>query len=195
MNNTQPARISFVPPKTIVFVGLMGCGKTSIGRRLASRLELPFCDSDKEVEASAGCQLKDVFEVFGEEAFRKGECKVISRLLDDPTHILATGGGSFVTDETREIIQNRAISVWLKADLDTLLARVSRRSDRPLLSDGDPKEILETLIAERYPLYGLADIHVETLDEPTSTTVERVIQAISDYIRANYPNYHVLRSI
>jgi shikimate kinase len=195
MHNTQPARISFVPPKTIVLVGLMGCGKTSIGRRLAARLELPFCDSDKEVESAAGCQLKDVFEVFGEETFRKCECKVIDRLLHEPTHILATGGGSFVTEETREIIQERAISVWLKADLDTLLARVSRRSDRPLLSDGNPKEILEELIAERYPLYSMADIHVDTLDEPTSTTVERVIQSISDFIRANYPNYHVLRSI
>lgn len=194
---TQPQKlqISFVPPKTIVLVGLMGCGKTSIGRRLAKRLELPFYDSDQEVEAAAGCPLKDIFSVYGEEAFRVGEFKVIQRLLGQGTHILATGGGSFVTEETRAIIQEKAISVWLRADLPTLLARVSRRNDRPLLSDGDPKEILERLIEERYPLYGMADVHVETLDEPTNATVERVIHAVSEFIRSKYPNYHVLRSI
>jgi shikimate kinase len=193
--NNQPAKISFLPPKTIVLVGLMGCGKTSIGRRFAKRLDLEFFDSDQEVEQSAGCPLKDIYSFYGEEEFRRGEFKVIQRLLDQPTHVLATGGGSFVTEETRTIIQDKAISVWLKADLETLLARVSRRGDRPLLAEGDPQEIITKMIEERYPLYSLADVHVETLDEPTGVTVERVIQAVGDFIRQKYPNYHVLKSI
>ncbi len=145
--------ISFMPPKTIVLVGLMGCGKTSIGRRLAKRLELPFHDSDHEVEQSAGCPIKEIFDVFGEEAFQNGEHRVIKRLLNQGTHVLATGGGSFMHEETRKLIKENAISVWLKADLDTLVARVSRRSDRPLLESGNEKETLEKLIEERYPLY------------------------------------------
>ena len=194
---SRPAQtnISFVPPKTIVLVGLMGCGKTSIGRRLAKRLELPFHDSDQEVEAAAGCPLKDILAVFGEDAFRQGEHKVISRLLGQANHVLATGGGSFSVDETRNIIKEKSISVWLKADLETLLARVSRRSDRPLLSEGDPKEILEGLIAEKYPIYETADVHVETFDEPANTTVDRVIRAMSQYISTCYPDYLVLRSV
>lgn len=123
----HPTKVSFLPPKTIVLVGLMGCGKTSIGRRLAKRLDLPFCDSDQAVEEAAGCSLKEMYSCFGEDEFRKGEFKVIKRLLNESTCILATGGGSFVTEETRQLIQEKAISVWLKADLETLLARVSRR--------------------------------------------------------------------
>lgn len=191
----HPTKVSFLPPKTIVLVGLMGCGKTSIGRRLAKRLDLPFCDSDQAVEEAAGCSLKEMYSCFGEDEFRKGEFKVIKRLLNESTCILATGGGSFVTEETRQLIQEKAISVWLKADLETLLARVSRRSDRPLLSEGDPREILDGLINERYPMYEMADVHVQTLDEPTGITVERVIQAVGDFIRRRYPNYHVLKSI
>jgi len=187
--------ISFMSPKTIVLVGLMGCGKTSIGRRLAKRLDLSFYDSDHEVEAAAGCPIKEIFSVFGEEAFRSGEHRVISRLLDQEVHILATGGGSFMNDETRARIKEKAISVWLKADLDTLVARVSRRSDRPLLSDGNQKETLEALIAERYPVYEQADIHVQTLDESTNTTVERVIQATSDFVRTHHPHHYVLKSV
>jgi shikimate kinase len=191
----HPAKVSFLPPRTIVLVGLMGCGKTSIGRRLARRLELPFYDSDEEIEHAANCKLKDIYSYYGEEEFRTGEFRVIQRLLNQPTHILATGGGSFVTDETRELIQEKAISVWLKADLQTLLARVSRRSDRPILSDGNPEEILSSMIEERYPMYELSDVHVTTLDEPTGATVERVIKSVGDFIRIKYPNYHVLKSI
>ncbi len=187
--------ISFMPPKTIVLVGLMGCGKTSIGRRLAKRLELSFYDSDHEVEAAAGCSIKEIYSVFGEEAFRSGEHRVITRLLDQETHILATGGGSFMNDATRDLIKEKAISVWLKADLDTLVARVSRRNDRPLLTEGNQKETLEALIAERYPVYEHADIHVQTLDEPTNATVERVIQATSEFVRTHHPRHYVLKSV
>lgn len=184
-----------MPHKTIVLVGLMGCGKTSIGKRLAKKLELPFHDSDQEVETAAGCPLKEIFDVFGEETFRSGEYRVITRLLDQSVHILATGGGSFMDERTRVKVKERAISVWLNADLETLVARVSRRSDRPLLTDGNQREVLEQLIGERYPVYQEADIHVPTFDEPTSSTVDRVIEAISDFIRTHYPEQYVLKSI
>ncbi len=187
--------ISFMPPRTIVLVGLMGCGKTSIGRRLAKRLELSFYDSDHEVEAAAGCPIKEILSVFGEPAFRSGEQRVISRLLDQETHVLATGGGSFMNDETRSLIKEKAISVWLKADLDTLVARVSRRNDRPMLTEGNQRETLETLIADRYPVYEQADIHVQTLDEPTNATVERVIQATSEFVRTHHPKDYILKSV
>jgi shikimate kinase len=193
---TANTQLSFRPPKTIVLVGLMGAGKTSIGRRLAKRLEVPFFDSDHEVETAAGCPIKDIFNVFGEEAFRQGEFKVINRLLDQPVHVLATGGGSFMNDKTRSLIKEKAISVWLKADLETLVARVSRRTDRPLLEDATcHRETLEQLIEERYPVYCEADIAVETLDEPTAATVERVIHTLADFIRDKHPTQYILKSV
>lgn len=192
---SQPTTISFMPPKTIVLVGLMGSGKTSIGRRLSKRLELPFYDSDHEVEAAAGCPIKEILAVFGEEAFLSGEHRVIMRLLDQPTHVLATGGGSLINHSTQELIKEKAISVWLKADLETLVARVSRRNDRPMLAEGNQRETLEKLIEERYPVYEKSDIHVETLDEPTNVTVDRVIQEMSEYIRVHYPHHYVLKSV
>jgi len=195
LTKTASPTISFMPPKTIVLVGLMGCGKTSIGKRLAKRLELPFHDSDHAVEDAAGCPIKDIYTIYGEEAFLSGEQRVIGRLLEQPTHILATGGSSFAYEPTREIIKNSAISVWLNADLDTLVARVSRRNDRPLLANGNQREVLEKMIEDRYPLYQQADIHVQTLDEPTNTTVDRVIQAMTDFIREKYPSYYVLKSV
>ena len=195
LTKTVSPTISFMPPKTIVLGGLMGCGKTSIGKRLAKRLELPFHDSDHAVEDAAGCPIKDIFEIYGEDAFRSGEQRVIARLLDQPTHILATGGGSFANEPTRDLIKEKSISVWLNADLDTLVARVSRRNDRPLLGDGNQREVLTQLMAERYPLYSKADIHVQTFDEPTNATVDRVIQAMTDFIRENYPSYYVLKSV
>lgn len=191
---TSPT-VSFMPHRTIVLVGLMGSGKTSIGKRLAKKLELPFHDSDQEVETAAGCPIKEIFHVFGEDAFRSGEFRVISRLLEQNTHILATGGGSFAEEKTRELIKGKSISVWLKADLDTLVARVSRRNDRPLLNDTNNREVLEQLIAERYPLYEEANIHVDTFDEPTNATVDRVIEAVSNYIQEKYPQQCVLKSL
>lgn len=192
----NPSQLSFRPPKTIVLVGLMGAGKTSIGRRLAKRLDVEFYDSDHEVEVAAGCPIKDIFNIYGEEAFRSGECRVINRLLDQQVHVLATGGGSFMSDKSREAIKQKAISVWLDADLDTLVARVSRRTDRPLLEDaGNQREVLEQLIQERYPIYAEADIAVQTLDEPTNATVDRVIMALAGFIRDRYPNEYILKAV
>jgi len=187
--------LNFRPPKTIVLVGLMGAGKTSIGRRLAKRLEVPFYDSDMEVESAAGCHIKEILDVFGEDAFISGEYRVINRLLEQEPHVLATGGGSFMNADTREQIKEKAISVWLKADLDTLVARVSRRTDRPLLEDATRHRVtLEELIQERYPVYGEANVVVQTFDEPTNTTVDRVIAALAEYIRDHYPAQYVLKA-
>lgn len=192
----NPSQLSFCPPKTIVLVGLMGAGKTSIGRRLAKRLEVDFFDSDHEVELAAGCPIKDIFNVYGEEAFRSGEYRVISRLLDQPVHVLATGGGSFMNEKSRAAIKEKAISVWLKADLDTLVARVSRRTDRPFLEDAaNHRETLEQLIAERYPFYSEADVVVDTFDEPTNATVDRVILALATFIRDKFPKEYILKTI
>jgi shikimate kinase len=191
---TSPT-VSFMPHKTIVLVGLMGSGKTSIGKRLAKKFELSFHDSDHEVEVAAGCPIKEIFDVFGEETFRNGEFRVITRLLDQPVHILATGGGSFMDDRTRALIKEKAISIWLNADLETLVARVSRRNDRPLLTEGNEREALEAFIAERYPVYSEADIHVTTYDEPTNATVDRVIEAMSEFIRTRHPEQYVLKSL
>jgi len=189
------APLSFRPPKTIVLVGLMGAGKTSIGRRLAKRLEVPFFDSDLEVESAAGCSMMEILEVFGEPAFRNGEERVINRLLDQEPHVLATGGGSFMNPQTRARVKEKAISVWLRADLDTLVTRVARRTDRPLLEDATRHRLtLEALIAERYPIYAEADVIVQTFDEPTNTTVDRVIAALSEHIRDHYPAQYVIKA-
>ncbi len=194
-NKSLVGTLSFTPPRTIVLIGLMGAGKTSIGKRLAKRLDLPFHDSDHEVEIAAGCPIKEILETYGEEAFFSGEYRVIGRLLDQPTHVLATGGGSFMTEKTREKIKEKAISVWLKADLETLVTRVSRRSDRPFLTDGNQRETLEQLIEERYPYYETCDVAVDTFDEPTAATVERVIVALTEYIRVHYPHQYILKSV
>jgi len=194
-NKSLVGTLSFTPPRTIVLIGLMGAGKTSIGKRLAKRLDLPFFDSDHEVEKAAGCPIMEIYDLYGEEAFMNGEYRVINRLLGEPVHVLATGGGSFMTERTRERVKEKAISVWLKADLDTLVTRVSRRSDRPFLEDGSQRETLEKLIGERYPYFEMADVIVDTYDEPTAATVERVIVALTDYIRKNYPDQYILKSV
>jgi shikimate kinase len=164
--------------RTIALVGLMGAGKSSIGRRLAHALGLPFRDADEEVERAAARTIPEIFDHLGEAAFRDGERRVIARLLDEPPHILATGGGAFMSPETRALLAEKAISVWLKADLDVLVRRVGRRTDRPLLKGGDPREVLERLAAERYPIYALADITVESVETAHQATVEMIIQAL-----------------
>jgi shikimate kinase len=169
--------------RTIVMVGLMGAGKTSIGRRLAQRLELAFVDADHEIEQAAGCTIEEIFERYGEAAFRDGERRIIQRLLERPPHVLATGGGAFMDPETRARIKEAGISVWLKADLDVLVRRVSRRNNRPLLKLGDPREVLAKLMAQRYPVYAEADICIDSLDAPAETTVDRVIAAIEQLPR------------
>ncbi|MFN3232303.1 MAG: shikimate kinase [Alphaproteobacteria bacterium] len=168
----------FEADKTIVLVGLMGVGKTTVGRRLAKRLGIGFVDADTEIEKAAGCRIPDIFECFGEAAFRDGERRVIGRLLEGKPHVLATGGGAFMNEETRARIKDHAISVWLKADVDTLVERTSRREDRPLLKNGDPAEILGRLAAERNPFYAEADLTVESNDGPHDDVVEAIIKAL-----------------
>ncbi|RJF90012.1 shikimate kinase [Oleomonas cavernae] len=162
----------------------MGAGKSSIGRRLAQRLHVPFIDADTEIEAAAGCSIDEIFERHGEAAFRDGERRVIARLLADHSpHILATGGGAFMDPETRTAIKAAATSIWLRADLDVLLKRVKKRNNRPLLKRGDPREILERLISSRYPVYAQADLTVESLDGPHEQVVEAVIEKIASLRR------------
>lgn len=167
--------------ETIVMVGLMGAGKTSIGRRLAARLGLPFVDADDEIEAAAGSSINDIFERLGEASFRDGERRVIARLLDGPPIVLATGGGAFMDTETRERIAAKGISVWLRADIDTLVRRTSRRNNRPLLKNGEPREILTKLMEQRHPIYQLADIVVDSFDAPAEETLQHVLDAVEAY--------------
>src|ERR1043166_3803827 len=134
-----PVAPGLAPRKTLVLVGLMGAGKSSVGRRLATRLSLPFVDADQEIEAAAGMTIEEIFGRHGEPAFRDGERRVIARLLDNPVHVLSTGGGAFMDPRTRALIHERATSIWLHAELDELVRRVSRRTDRPLLKGGDPR--------------------------------------------------------
>src|SRR5262245_53644098 len=171
-----------IVPKTVTLVGLMGAGKSCIGKRLAHRLGLAFIDADHEVERAAGCSIAEIFARHGEAYFRDGERRVIARLLDGPVHVLATGGGAFMDPRTRALIQERAISIWLRADLDLLMRRVSRRSDRPLLQVADPRQMLADLMAQRYPVYGEADIAVDSADGPPDVTLERVIDALDEFL-------------
>jgi shikimate kinase len=164
--------------RTVVLVGLMGAGKTSVGRRLAAALDLPFRDSDEEVERAAGRTVAEIFADRGEAEFRDGERRVIARLLDEPAHVLATGGGAFMNPQTRRLIMQKATSVWLKADVDVLLRRVARKTDRPLLQQGDPRAVLEALAAQRDPVYALADITVESAEMPHTATVQAIIDAL-----------------
>jgi shikimate kinase len=164
--------------KTVVLVGMMGAGKTSVGRRLASALGMPFRDADAEIETAAGCSINEIFDRFGEPAFRAGERKVIARLLNESPHILATGGGAFMDPETRERIHDSAISVWLKANVDLLLERVRRKDNRPLLRNTDSRAALVRLMGEREPVYAQADIVVESDDGPHDTVVKRIVSAL-----------------
>ncbi len=168
----------------IALVGLMGVGKTTIGRRLAKRMNRPFRDADEAVEESAGRSVSDIFADFGESAFRDGERKVIARLLEDrEPMVLALGGGAFINDETRGLIKERAVSVWLKADLDILMERVLRKpGQRPLLQTEDPRAVMERLNTERAPIYAKADITVETDDASHDATAARVYAALADYL-------------
>ena len=165
--------------KSIVLIGLMGAGKSSLGRRLAKRVDLPFTDTDDEVVKAAGCSIEDIFELYGEAAFRDTEHRVITRLLEEGPKVLATGGGAFMDSRTRAKIGKWGISVWLRADLDVLVRRTRRRGDRPLLKNRDPRATLERLMNERYPVYAEADIVVDTGDEKPDAMVERVVGALA----------------
>ena len=168
--------------RTVVLVGLMGAGKSCVGRRLAARLGLDFIDADVEFEAAAGCTISDYFARFGEASFREGERKVIGRLLDGAPVILATGGGAFIDPTTRQRIKETGVSIWIRADLDLLIKRTVGRDHRPLLKQGDPREILGRLMETRYPVYAEADITVDSSDEAPEATVARVMAGLIDYL-------------
>ena len=166
--------------RTIALIGMMGAGKTSIGRRLASRLHVTFRDADEEIEHAAGCTIPEIFQRYGEPAFRDCERKVISRLLEEPPHILATGGGAFMDAESRARIKEMALSIWIKAPVDVLLARVARKDNRPLLKTGDPREVLERLLKERGPFYAEAELTVESDNRPHADAVDRIVSALAE---------------
>lgn len=169
--------------KPLVLVGMMGAGKTTVGRRIAARLGRRFLDSDEEIEKAAQMTIPEIFAQRGEPEFRAGETRVIARLLKETDIVLATGGGAFVNLDTRALVKSDAVSVWLKADLDVLFERVSRRSNRPLLKTADPKGTLEKLIGERYPIYAEADVTVLSRDVPQDAVAADVITALLHHLR------------
>jgi shikimate kinase len=164
--------------RSIVLVGMMGAGKSSIGRRLAARLGIPFSDADAAIEEAAGMSVQDIFEVHGEPSFRSGEARVISRLLENGPQVLATGGGAFINPQTRARIHEMGISVWLKADTDVLVRRLRRRNDRPLLKTDDPAATLTGLLAAREPIYSQAHLAVVSRDVPHEVIVEEIVTAL-----------------
>src|SRR6266576_2937511 len=168
--------------RSVVLVGMMGAGKSTIGRRLSARLRLPFLDADIEIEAAAGMSIPDIFETQGEPYFRDGEARVIARLLDGGPSVLATGGGAFMREETRGRIRDKAVSVWLKADADTIMKRVKRRADRPLLQTADPAATIGRLIEERHPVYQLADITIASRDVLHEKIVEECMAALHAHL-------------
>ncbi len=175
--------------RSIVLIGLMGCGKSSIGRRLATRLELPFVDADGEIEQAAGKTVAEIFSEDGEEVFRDGERRVIARLLSNSAQVLATGGGAYMNAEIRDNIHNKAISIWLRADLDLLMERVSRRSHRPLLQTDDPRAVMQNLIDQRYPVYQHADITVDSQHAAHDVIVRDVVRKLADYLTSTHDQH------
>jgi shikimate kinase len=173
--------------RSVVFVGLMGAGKTAIGRRVAAILGLPFTDSDHEIESVSRMTIPDLFERYGEAEFRSLEQRVIVRVLESGPQVLSTGGGAFMNAQTRDAIAAYGLSVWLKADVDTLLERVSKKQNRPLLKDSDPRAVLEKLMSERYPVYALADVTVATRDERKEVIAGEVIEAIGRHLASHAP--------
>lgn len=164
----------------IALVGLMGAGKSSLGRRFAKAIGARFVDADREIERAAGMSISDIFETRGEADFRDGERRVIARLLEEAPLVLATGGGAFVDPDTRQLMRAKATTVWLKADLDTLVRRCGRRDTRPLLRQGDPREILGRLMEERDPLYAEADVALPSRDEPFAKAIEAMVAVLGE---------------
>jgi shikimate kinase len=171
--------------RSVVLVGMMGAGKSSIGRRLAQRLGIGFVDADAEIEAAAGMTIAEIFARDGESYFRSGEARVIARLLDSGPAVLATGGGAFMREETRNRIRSKAVSIWLKADIDIIMRRVKRRADRPLLQTADPAATVGRLIEEREPVYQHADITIWSRDVPHEKIVDECIDALQAWLRGD----------
>lgn len=173
-----------IPPyetRTIALVGLMGAGKSTVGRRLASALGREFYDSDDEIETAAGLSISDIFALHGEAEFRRGERRVLERLLKNPPHILATGGGAYLDPNTRALLRKCAVTVWLNADLETLWERVNRRNHRPLMKTPDARGVLTRLLKERTPIYSEADLVIDSVDGAHSTTVQKIITAVKNW--------------
>ncbi len=173
--------------RPIVLVGLMGAGKSTVGRRLAKRLGLPFIDSDTAIEDASGLSAAEVFERYGEDDFRDGERRLVARLIDGEVRVIATGGGVFVDPSTRELLNRRSITVWLDAPIDVLADRTSRRDTRPLLRNSDPRGTLERLAEERKPSYSSAHIHVKSGDGAHRDVVESIVKALEDHLRTTEP--------
>jgi shikimate kinase len=170
--------------RSLVLVGIMGCGKSTVGRRLANRLDIPFVDADTEIEQAANMSVPEIFTVHGEPYFRKGEERVIARLLREGPQVLATGGGAYMSEATRNEIAENGISIWLKADLDTVMERVRKRSNRPLLQTPDPEGTMRELMAKRYPVYGMAELTVNSRDVPHDHVVEDIVEALKSRLLA-----------
>jgi shikimate kinase len=168
--------------RPVVLVGMMGAGKSTVGRRLALRLGLPFLDADTEIESAAAMTIPEIFEAHGEPHFRDGEARVIARLLEGGAKVLATGGGAYMREETRQRIRDKAVSLWLEADADVILRRVKRRADRPLLKTADPAGTIAKLIAERYPVYRAADITIASRDVPHERIVDECVAALHHHL-------------
>jgi shikimate kinase len=177
---SEAAIVAALGARSVVLVGMMGAGKSSIGRRLAGRLGIAFADADNEIETAAGMSIPDIFSTYGEPDFRAGETRVIARLLENGPQVLATGGGAFMNADTRGAIAAHGISVWLKAEFDVLMRRIKRRQDRPLLKTEDPGETLRTLMAARYPVYAQADITIESREVPHDKIVDEIVAAVAD---------------
>ncbi|MCO6051637.1 shikimate kinase [Mesorhizobium sp. RP14(2022)] len=176
--------VSALGRRTVVFVGLMGAGKTAIGRRVAHLLDLPFLDSDHEIESAARLTVPELFELYGEPEFRALETRVIGRLLENGPQVLSTGGGAFMNEQTRQAIAAHGVSVWLKAEIDVLLDRVGRKNNRPLLKTGNPRDILLRLMDQRYPTYALADLTVHTRDEKKDVIASEVVSALKTHLES-----------
>jgi len=178
---------SLLDQKSIVMVGLMGCGKSAVGRRLAAKLGLPFVDADEEIEKAAGKSIEDIFAEHGEAYFRDGERKVLARLLRSGPQVLATGGGAFMNAATREAIAQGGVSVWLKAELPLLIRRVGKRNNRPLLKTGNPETVMQKLMDDRYPIYAQADITVESRDVPHELIVAEILELLARTLQTASP--------
>src|SRR5436309_751006 len=174
--------------RSVVLVGMMGAGKSTIGRRLSARLRMPFVDADTEIEAAAGMSISDIFENHGERHFRDGEARVIARLLDSGPAVLATGGGAFMREETRNRIRDKAVSIWLKADVEIIMKRVKRRADRPLLQTEDPVATVSRLLEAREPVYRTADLTIGSRDVPHDRVVDECIDALRARLCADAPS-------
>jgi shikimate kinase len=187
ISTPEEAIVSALGKRAIVLIGMMGAGKSTVGRRLAARLGLNFVDADTEIEAAAGMSIPDIFAAHGEQSFRDGEVRVIARLLEGAPCVVATGGGAWMRTDTRERIRAKGVSLWLKADPDVLLRRVKRRSDRPLLQNADPAATIEKLVAERYPVYAEADLTLLSREVPHDRIVEECLAALAAYLPGNPP--------